>query len=99
VICQVGSWFVDAAVGHLSSEFGLKVPDVALGKVFDLPSRVIARMDISPQESLWWIDPPNNSKVNPPVEPRELVEKYGKVLADRVRSTNIGSSHARNPDC
>ena len=99
VICQVGSWFIDAAVSHLSSDFGLKVPDVAVGKCFDLPSRVIARVGISPQDSLWWIDPPNKSKVNPPGEPQGLVEKYGTLLADRVRSTNIGSSHAHNPNC
>ena len=99
VICQAGSWFIDAAVSHFSSEFSLKVPEIIVGKCFDLPSRVIARTYISSQESLWWIDPPNESRRNPPVEPRELVEKYGTLLADRVRSTNIGSSHARNPNC
>lgn len=98
VICQVGSWVIDAAVSHLSSEFGLKVPDVAVGKCFDLPSRVIARIGITPQDSLWWIDPPTKNKVNPPVEPLGLIEKYGTLLADRVTSTKIGSSHARNPD-
>lgn len=84
LICVSDMWIIDSAVSNLATDFGLQVPDVIVGKCFDLPSRVFARGRLSDQESLMWVEPPRGFLTIAPEEPHEIIEQYGNNLADAV---------------
>ena len=85
VVCVSGEYIVDATVSHLARDFGVSVPDVIVGKCFDVPSRILCRVRLSDNESLMWIEPPRKFNPVAPVQPEAIIEQYGKLLADRIR--------------
>ena len=84
LICVSETWIIDSAVSNLAIDFGLQVPDVIVGRCFDLPSRVFARGRLSDQESLIWVEPPRGFLTVAPDEPQAIIEQYGNGLADIV---------------
>lgn len=84
VICAAGDWFVDAAVHHFRADFRLDVPPVIVGRRFLVPAQAIARVDLSATTMLWWHRPPPEVDSAIPVEPRELIEMYSSMLAERI---------------
>jgi len=85
VVCASGEFIVDATVSHIARAFGLSVPDVIVGRRFEVPSRIFCRARLSDTESLMWVEPPRKFNPVPPVQPQAIIEQYGKLLADRVR--------------
>ena len=84
VVCTAGNWFIDAALHHFNIEFKLDVAPVAYGPMFDLPTQVIARIDLRATEKLWWHHPPQGADISIPQNPPELVAQYASQLIKRV---------------
>ena len=88
VICSTGGWFIDAALHHFASDFGIEVPSVAVVRRFTAQTQVIGRLDLKDQKTLWWHSPPVDARSRAPKEPQELVSEYAKKLVRELESLN-----------
>lgn len=86
VICVAGDYFVDTAIQHFQTEFGVKVPNVAMARRFCFPTQLIGGMDLAENKALWWLHPPSGFDLHPPENPSEMVEEYAARLIQRIRS-------------
>src|SRR3569832_2678095 len=86
-ICASRTWFIDAAVSHLSDEFGIDAPAVIAGRRVDFTSQAIARHDLNATQRLWWYSPPPGFDPTPPPQLPNLVKSFGDALYDKARQS------------
>lgn len=84
-ICMAEGWLIDAALHHFRKEFGLNVPNIVVKKSFEITSNVISRLDLGPQERIWWHQPPNSLNTAIPEEPAEMIAEFSSRLINRIR--------------
>ena len=85
VVCAGREWLVDAALYHLTADFGVQVPRIACQRRLWVPSQAIARCDLSETERIWWHHPPPGMDPTPPEEPVEVIRSLGDRLAAAAR--------------
>jgi len=86
VMCSARGWFIDTALHHFVSDFGIEVPSVAVVRRFPPQTQVIGRLDLKDQKTLWWHSPPTGARSSVPKAPRELVSMYAEKLVLELRS-------------
>jgi hypothetical protein len=84
-ICASGSWFIDAALSHLSDEFRIEAPAIVAGRRVTFVSQAIARHDLSPTHRVWWHHPPHGFDATPPPQNPQLVHGFGDALFEKAR--------------
>ena len=103
VACTVGPWLIDAALHQCHRDFGLAAPWIALARPFQVRSRVIARLDLAPEQSLWWLEPPGGLDATAPAEPEALVQTHAQALVEglatrlRLASPGLGPTARGEP--
>jgi hypothetical protein len=85
-ICMAQGWLIDAALHHFRKEFGLNVPNIVVKKSFDVTSNVISRLDLGPQERIWWHQPPHSLNVAIPEEPADMIADLSSRLIARIQA-------------
>lgn len=86
VVCRAGSWLLDTAAAHFEKDFGHTAPDVALVRQFEVPTQILARTTLSPDNQLWWLRPPEGAELRLPTEPAELIEQHARRLIARLEA-------------
>jgi hypothetical protein len=86
VVCSTANIIVDAALRNFTRDFDLTVPRIAAAHRFQVPTQVIARLNLNVQNGLWWHCPPDSDEIDLriPNEPPELIAKYSAQLIEHM---------------
>ena len=80
VACRVGDYFIDASVHHFKEVTGLDLPNAVLVQLFNRPSHILGRYNISDTDRLWWHQPPEGVDPTPPQENPDALDLHAKQL-------------------
>ncbi len=86
VVCSTVNIIIDAALHNFTRDFDLTVPRIAAAHRFQVPTQVIARLDLNVQNGLWWHCPPTSGEIDLriPDEPPGLIAKYSTQLIEHM---------------
>jgi hypothetical protein len=89
VVCSTTNLIIDAALHNFTRDFDLTVPRIAAAHRFQVPTQVIARLNLNVQNGLWWHYPPASGEIDLhiPDEPPELIAKYSAQLIEHMSAT------------
>ena len=83
-ICRTKSFFVDCASFHLKTQFNIEVPLVIVGRIFQIPSQIIARCDLPNDSHLLWLYPPPRAPKRQPIHPLIRIKYFADEIIRRM---------------
>ena len=80
VTCRTRNYLIDMGLANFERDFSLITPKGAIGKVFNVKSTVLSKVDLSENVQLWWHLPHNKVKNKKPTYPQEKINFYSQEV-------------------
>ena len=84
IICRTRNFLIDMGLSNFERDFNLNVPKGAIGKVFDIKSTVLSKVEISRDVQFWWHQPLANVKNKKPSQQQEKINFYAEEVKSRI---------------
>jgi hypothetical protein len=80
IICRTRHFLIDMGIANFERDFNLAVPKGAIGKVFNVKSNVLSKVELSEQVQLWWHLPLGKVRNKKPAYSIDVINLYAEAL-------------------
>jgi hypothetical protein len=84
IICRTRHFLIDMGIANFERDFNLAVPKGAIGKVFNVKSNVLSKVELSEQVQLWWYLPFGKVRNKKPTYSTEEICFYSEAVVRQV---------------